>query len=326
MNLNYLYFFGISFGICYILLIGLQKLLSKFGFNAHKNDVPCFGGIGLFFSFIVSFLIFCFLYKISLPFQLVWLCIFSFILLGIEYVDDLKNLSLRARIITQIIFIILFLLCGKKINIYFLPIWANYLLSFFWIAGITNAFNLLDISDGLCAGVSLIVCLSFLLVFVIGGDILLTVLFLTLSGAIVAFLAFNLPPAKIYLGNSGSHFIGFLFAALVMYGDYAGVANRYVLIFPLLILAFPIIDTFLLIIMRFKKGIVPLKKSDDHVFLRLLALQCTNWQALLAVYLVTFLWAGAGILVFLQLNLFAIIVLAFAVFSTLQLIFTVRRQ
>lgn len=323
---EYLYCFLSSAVICAGLLEGLRRAARRFRLIRSRQEIPSVGGAGLFFAVIVSLFAFVGFNGFKIPFQFAWIIIFALILLILETVDDFKNFSLKTRIIAQAVFIVLFLFGGKGIAIYFIPGWANYLLSFFWVAGITNAFNLLDIADGLCAGVSLVVCSFFLLIALAGGSVLLSVLLISLLGAIFAFLFFNFPPAKVYLGNAGSHFIGFLFAALAMYGDYAGIDNRFVLIFPLFILAFPIIDTFLLMFIRFKKGITPLRKSNDHVFFRLLFSGYNNRQALAAAYLITFLWGAGGVLIFFQFYLGAVMFLILAVFFTLKLTSILRRQ
>lgn len=324
--LNSITNFSLSFILGLLFIIILKKISLKFNLIRLDKKVSYLGGIGFSFAFIVIYLFYILINKITIPFQLTYIFIFSFIVLGIEFIDDLKDFSLKARIIIQFIIIFGFLLAGKRIQFYFLPHWLNYVISFLWIMGITNAFNHLDIGDGLCGGVSLVVGLGFLGVSVICGDFLLGPLFIILLGGLCAFFIFNLPPAKIFMGNSGSHFLGFLFATLSIYGDYATLENPLALIVPLLILAFPIIDTAYLIFVRLNKKIIPLKKSNDHIFLRLLSRGHSPVKALNIICLVTALWCLGGISIvygfnylFLTFIILAFLISCFVVFKAIHI-------
>jgi UDP-GlcNAc:undecaprenyl-phosphate GlcNAc-1-phosphate transferase len=322
ISLNGIINFLTSFFLSLLSILILKKISLKFNSFRSKKEVPFVGGIGFIFSFIVSFLYFILLRKISLPFYLFWILLFSFSLFIIELIDDLKDFSLRIKITIQIIFVTLFLLYGKKIQIYFFPYWLNYMLSFLWIMGIMNAFNHLDIGDGLCGGISLITGISFFTIAIISNDLLLAYLLVSLIGALSAFLLFNFPPAKIIMGNSGSHFLGFLFATLSMYGDYATLENPYAIIIPILLLGFPIIDTIFLIIVRLKRGILPLRKSNDHIFLKLSSLGLSRYYILFIIYLNTFLWCLSGVFLLLGFGLLSFITIIFAILLTLKLIFS----
>ena len=303
MNKLFLLFI-VPFMLSFIFISLSKKVCLRFNlFNKDKKP-PFIGGVCFSAAFLISFLAYSYLVKEKLPFQFTIILLFSFILLFLEFLDDIKDFSLRSRLIMQLFFISAFLLYGKSIQIYFLPQWLNYLLSFLWIMGVTNAFNLLDIADGACGGVSVIVCLSFLAVSVVQGEAVLVPLFISIIGAVLAFLFFNFPQAQVFMGNSGSHFLGFLLATLSVYGDYADSAKPWSLILPLLILGFPIIDTFFLIFSRIRKGVSPLRKSDDHIFLRLTSSGFTPKRALIIIYLVSFTWGFSGALILFGINLF----------------------
>jgi len=311
--------FIVSFILSFLSILLLKKICLKFNICG-KDKKPFIGGLCFSSAFAISYFIYNISNKVALSPQFIVLISFSYIVLFVEFLDDLKDFSLKSRLIIQLIFIAVFLLFGKTIQIYFLPPWLNYLLSFLWIMGITNAFNLLDIGDGICGGVSLIVCLSFLTVSTINQVSSISALFISILGAVLAFLLFNFPPSKVFMGNAGSHFLGFLFATLTMYGDYATRANPSAIILPLLILAFPIIDTFFLVISRVKKGISPFKKSDDHIFLRLISLGYSPRRALLIIYVVSILWALSGIQIYFGFSIYFLITVAFAVVFTVRII------
>ncbi len=320
----YLIIFLAAFFLGYILLNALKVLSSKKTVFRNKDNVSILGGIGLLLSVMLGLLCFS-LYRGMFPsFEIIHILVFSLIIFVTGLLDDFREFSLSKKIFIQIVVIGVFLIHGKPIQMYFIPWWGNYLISFLWIMGITNVFNHLDIGDGLCAGVSLIVGLSFFSVLFISGNLLTAGLFAALCGALFSFLIVNFPPAKIILGNSGSHFLGFLFAVLSIHGDYATLNNPFSVLIPLVILAFPLIDTFYLIIVRVKKGLVPLRKSDDHVFLRLLSSGKKIKPALFDIYLITSLWGVSGVSLAFGVNIFFLIFVSLAVLFSVRLVFTAR--
>ena len=313
----------ISSLLTFVFLVFFRTLAVKADIFRSKNGTPYVGGIGCAAAFIAAYSYYLSTQNIIIPLQLVWLLVFSFVVLAIELLDDLKDFPLRWRIIIQVLVMALYLAVGKRTQIYFFPSWLNYSISFVWIFGITHAFNHLDIADGLCGGLAFIIALSFLCVSLISSRLFLVALFFSLSASLAVFLFFNLEPAKVYLGNSGSHFLGFLLATLCIYGDYATLSNliklpvpELGLLVPLFILAFPIIDTFFLILVRMKKGILPVKKSDDHIFLLFRRSGYTMRHSLLMIYSVTGLWCVVGLAIVFGKN-----VLAF-LFFILALVYT----
>lgn len=320
---NYIVITVFSFILSFILINFFSRIASKLNILlSRKKKIPLIGGVGLAVAFVFPYLRFTQFLKINLPPELIYILVSSFVILAIEVIDDWVDFPLKIKTVLQIFIISLFLFYGKKIQIYFLPFWANWILSFLWIMGITNAFNLLDISDGLCSGVSLITIITFLVISIINANILLISLFTVLLGAFLAFFILNIPPAKIYMGNAGSHFLGFLFASLSIYGDYATYKNPISVVIPILILALPIIDTTYLVIARLKKNLIPLKKSDDHIFLQLLLKGTSVWKALGMVYLLTVLWCITALLV---VHGFNFIFLFFLISSFLVTIFMILK-
>jgi len=295
-----IYFLLVCF-VSTLVFLHLLKILSpKLKVFKIENNIPHVGGVGFFFCLIVSCLILFKINNIVVPQSFIRIFLFSLIIIIIESIDDYRELSLKSRVIIQAIFIVLFLIGGKRMEIYFLHPAINYIFSFLWVAGIMNAFNLLDIGDGLCGGISLIAALIFSVILFMQGSLILAAVLFVLSAVLLAFLLFNFPPAKMYMGNSGSHFLGFLFATISMYVDYSTLDNVLAIFTPLFILAFPIVDTFFLIVSRSKKRIFPLRKSNDHIFLRLLASGRDKKRALFNIYIVSTLWGLSG--VFLSFN------------------------
>jgi len=308
------------------LILLFKKLSFQFSIFRQAKGISYLGGAAISISFLIALLPNFFLNSSVFSLSLVWVIFFSFIFLVLEFFDDLKDFSLRTRVVVQLALIFTYLLFAKRIEIYFLPSWLNYILSFLWIMGISNAFNLLDIKDGLCAGVALITGLFFALISLLNGDMQLSVIFLALIGALCAFLIFNLPPAKVYMGNSGSHFLGFLFAALSIRGEYATLKNPASIFIPVLLLAFPIIDTNYLIFQRIRKRILPLKKSDDHIFMHMISNGFFEKKMLATIYFVTFLWGLTGLSVVRGVNISFFLCLTIAVFFSLIIIILAARE
>lgn len=130
----------------------------------------------------------------------------------------------------------------------------SYIVTIIWIIGITNAINLIDGLDGLSSGITLISCISLLIIFALNGSPLISIVLITaLAGAIVGFLPFNINPAKTFIGDTGSNFLGFSIAIISILGV-AKTYTAFVLIAPLIVLFLPIFDTVFAIIRRIIKG------------------------------------------------------------------------
>ena len=186
----------------------------------------------------------------------------------------------------------------------------SFILTLGWIVGITNAINLIDGLDGLSSGVCLISCLSLLIIFSLNGSPIIAIVLITaLAGAIVGFLPFNFSPAKTFIGDTGSNFMGFSLSIIAI----LGVAKTYtaiVLIAPIIVLALPIFDTLFAIVRRIVKGKsikAVLKPDKGHLHHRLMQKGYTQKQAVLIMYGITAI-----------LGMFAIILLESGIWKALS--------
>jgi len=242
------------------------------------------------------------------------------IILGITcYVDDVRGIPSLVKLAAQIIAAIIVVMCGVKIGNFTLPFTDNkiminevfsYILTIAWIVGITNAINLIDGLDGLSSGVCLISCLSLLIIFSLNGSPILAIVLITaFAGAIVGFLPFNFNPAKTFIGDTGSNFMGFSLSIISI----LGVAKTYtaiVLIAPIIVLALPIFDTLFAIIRRMIKGKsikAVLQPDKGHLHHRLMKRGYTQKQAVLIMYGITAI-----------LGMFAIILLESGIWKALS--------
>jgi UDP-GlcNAc:undecaprenyl-phosphate/decaprenyl-phosphate GlcNAc-1-phosphate transferase len=184
---------------------------------------------------------------------------------------------------------------GVRTHIVFLNDTLNILLTFFWVIGIVNALNHLDVMDGLAGAVALIVSHAFFVIAVLNKDTQTALLSLALSASAFGFLFYNLPPARVYMGNAGSHFLGFVLAAIAVMLSYASSDRTLALLTPLLILGFPVLDTAFLIVVRMKKERSIFKKSNDHLALRFLKKGYSKNKTLVSMAGLALLFAFAGV-------------------------------
>ena len=242
------------------------------------------------------------------------------IILGITcYIDDSKGVPSLVKLVAQILAAVSVVLCGIRIENISIPFAEgkivisglfSYIITICWIIGITNAINLIDGLDGLSSGVTLISCLSLLIVFALNNSPLIAIVLITaLAGALVGFLPFNFNPAKTFIGDTGSNFMGFALAIISI----LGVAKTYtalVLIAPIIILGMPIFDTLFAIFRRIIKGksIKAVFKPDKgHLHHKLMAKGYTQRQAVLIMYGITAI-----------LGMFAVILLESGIWKALS--------
>ncbi|MDD5080150.1 MAG: MraY family glycosyltransferase [Candidatus Omnitrophica bacterium] len=295
-----------SFLIGVVLVLVLMKLSRKYKFLIPKG-MPLVGGIAFGVSFLASSLLFFFFHQF-LPGNIKGLLLSSSIILVAGIIDDIHELSVLFKFSFQILATILIVMFGVRTYIVGIGGTLNLIITFIWIIGITNAFNHLDVVDGLCAGTALVVSLAFCAIALLNGDLLNAALTLALCGAVISFLRYNLPPARVYMGNAGSHFLGFVIAAIALLISYAPMERKAALLSPIFILWLPIFDTSFLVFMRIAKKILPFRKSNDHLAFRFLALGYSGKKALFAMFVLCLFFALCGVLISQMPNLSGMII------------------
>jgi len=300
----------------FLLGIFFISILKKFSLNYNlliSKEIPLIGGVAIGLSFILVSLLSLFLYKV-LSKELVGIIVASAMILFFGVIDDWRELSIWAKFLVQIIACSLLIFSGVRTQIVNIGNISNIIITFIWVLGITNAFNHLDVMDGVASGTAVIVCAAFFATVFLNNDINVCILTLSLIGVAISFLIYNWPPAKIYMGNSGSHFLGFSLAAIALVISYAPLERKIALLSPLLILGLPIFDTAFLIFMRIAKRRLPFKKSDDHLALRFLKLGYSKNKTLLIMLFLCVFFSLSGVAVSQISNPFAIGVVIFAIF------------
>jgi UDP-GlcNAc:undecaprenyl-phosphate GlcNAc-1-phosphate transferase len=235
-------------------------------------------------------------------------------------IDDRYELSVRAKIITQAAAICLLISQGIQTHIAYVGNIFNIVITFVWVIGITNAFNHLDIMDGLAGLTAFVTNLAFFIIGYVNGNIYVMVFTLVLGGALSSFLIFNLPPAKIYMGNSGSHFLGFILASIALINNYAPLERPIALLSPLFILGLPILDTCFLIIMRIKQKRSPFRKSDDHLAIRFLKSGYSQKKTLLIMFLIATAFSLLGLSMSRLPNYLGMLFVLIVIFITINIV------
>jgi UDP-GlcNAc:undecaprenyl-phosphate GlcNAc-1-phosphate transferase len=256
----------------------------------NRRSTATLGGIGIFAAFVIGLLA-------SAQIEHAWGQFHWGMLAGSGLVfllglyDDLKEISPPTKLIGQILAAALVISFGYTTD-FFTPripnsIIAqipNILLTFVWLVGITNAINLLDNMDGLAGGISLIAALFLSFFFWRVGNQGFLLISLALSGGILGFLAFNFPPASIFMGDSGSLFLGFTLAVLAIARQPQASNVFAVMGVPTLLFLLPILDTTLVTFTRILRGQSPAQGGRDHTSHRLIAFGLSERQAVLVLY------------------------------------------
>ncbi|MFA5159352.1 MAG: MraY family glycosyltransferase [Candidatus Omnitrophota bacterium] len=301
-----------------LFLLLLREVSVRRNFLTSKG-VPSIGGISMGMAFFAGFLLSGPSID-SLPREIKGILIASAVILIAGIADDRKELSVIQKFIVQLIAASILVGFGVRTNIVYLGDPLNVAMSILWILGITNAMNLLDVMDGLAGGVSLVIISGFCVISVLNGDSLSLTLSCVLGGTVLGFWVYNIPPAKVYMGNSGSHFLGLMLAAIGLISRYATLERTVALLAPVLLLGFPILDTLFLILMRFQKGRSAFNKSNDHIALRLLKKGYSKRKTLVLMMGWTLFFVIGGLILSEASNLFAIMTLVLVGLGSLVLI------
>ena len=266
--------------------------------KVHKKPMPRLGGLAIYGAFLFGYIMYG-----SITTQMLSILIGSFILVLLGVFDDIKPIRAKIKLIVQIIVAIIAVFYGKlfftEISFLglklFLPQIVNELISVFFIVGAINAINLIDGLDGLCAGISSIYFITIAIIALIlnkaGG--LDTILCIIMLGSTLGFLTHNFPPAKVFMGDCGSTFLGFMIAVIALLGFKGAMFLSFMI--PLAVLAIPILDTLFAIVRRMLKKQPIFEADKDHMHHQFLKMNFTQRQTVLIIYLINILFSAAAI-------------------------------
>lgn len=304
----------ISFTLAFIVAFSLTPMVKSLAFKIgavdipkddrrmHKQPIARLGGFAIIAGFFVSIL-FSFISSrllsvgtaIVFDMQFIGMLIGSLIIAILGVIDDIKALSAKLKFPIQIIAALIVAVTGTRIDFITNPFsdigistfgpWISYPVTILWIVGITNAINFVDGLDGLAAGVSSIASLSLFFVSVIRPepDIHTAVLAAILAGSALGFLPYNFNPAKIFMGDTGATFLGFMLGTISIQGTYKAYTAIAIAV-PILVLALPLFDTVFAILRRVASGKSPMTADRGHLHHRLVDMGLTQRQSVSLIY------------------------------------------
>ncbi len=305
--------FILAFVVAFVATPYTIKLAKKIGAvdipkderRTHKRSIPKFGGPAVIMGFLVSTIYLLVVMTMEKTISLTGPEEYGKKLLGFAIgaavlsifciVDDIKTIKPLTKLIGQLIATAIIIAAGIRIDAVTLPflnfpevhLVTSIILTTAWVIIVTNAINLIDGLDGLSSGISVISAISLLIIFVLNGSSMLSIVLITaLAGALVGFLPYNYSPAKTFIGDTGTNFLGFSLAIISILGA-AKTYTAAVIVLPLIVLGLPIFDTFIAIIRRLIKGksIKAVFRADKgHIHHKLLAKGYSQKQAVIILY------------------------------------------
>ena len=291
----YITAFIIALGVAYMVTPSVQRLAVRWGAvdkpearKVHKGIIPRLGGLAIYAGFIAAVLA-----SVHMTWELLGILVGGTAILLLGVVDDVYQISAKTKLLGQIAAASVLLLFDIRIDwltnpfgsMIYLDMWAIPI-TLIWVVSLTNTLNLIDGLDGLAAGVSVIAAVTIFLMAVELNFWLVAVLTAALAGSALGFLYFNFSPAKIFMGDTGSMFLGYMLAAVSLVGTVKSAATI-ALIVPMVALGLPILDTACAIIRRFNNGQPIFKPDRGQLHHRLLDMGLTQKQVVLILYLVT---------------------------------------
>jgi len=219
-------------------------------------------------------------------------------ILGLGLLDDIRGMRARYKFLGQIAVAVFICATGHVLQGFYIPFIGGFplspqlgvIFSLLWIVGMINAFNLIDGLDGLAAGIALIASVALVVLGMITGNTMIALICLPLAGSLAAFLLFNSHPARIFLGDTGSMFLGYILATVTLMGTYKSETFA-IILGPALTLSFPIFETLVSMARRFVRGVPIFSGDGHHTHHRLLRKGFSKRQVVLILYGVTLLLA-----------------------------------
>jgi len=254
-----------------------------------KEAVPYFGGLAIYLAFLMSLA-----FTFDFRHDVLGIILAGTIVVMLGLIDDFGVLTPLTKLVGQLLAVFVLIKSGIRIEIAALPDWLDLVLTVFWMIGLINAFNLLDIMDGLSAGIGAVSASGLLVVALLQGDQTIAFMLAALIGSLLGFLKYNWRPARIYMGDTGAMFIGLILGAVTMIGKYPS-EHPLSLLTPVFILGIPIFDTLFVTYIRYRRGIPIFWGSPDHIAIRLRHWGMSVPQIVLGSYAATAIIGGIGL-------------------------------
>lgn len=336
--LLYLSAFSISFAIAMLMTPFAKKVSYKLkaidypksrGLN--KEPMPRMGGLAIFLAFLITVLILSFFVEDFHTKQFYGFLLGGVLIVVLGIFDDIYELSPKIKFVVQLVVALIVVSTGTRIDVMSWPFWQylrpfNAIITMVWVLGLINAVNLIDGVDGLAAGVSSIASLCLMILCIISGSSLAVVLTAILAGSCLGFLPRNFSPAEIYMGDTGSTFLGYVLAVTSCIGVYKSYAVLSIVI-SILAVALPILDTLFALIRRAINR-KPLMSADrGHLHHRLIDSGYSHKQAVVILYGLSLFSAIIAILIAVQDYKATIVVfIFFAILILMMYVYKNRTQ
>ena len=350
--LTYLFYFVISAVFSLISVPVFKKVAIKTGYMSKphpekqgQTPMPLLGGAAIFFSFFIvalgSYLIALIQHKTGIfssilpqnvsdyvpgllksSSKLLPLLAGGIVIFILGLIDDKRELSPSAKITGQFIAALIPVLFGIRFSLFMSNPFVTSLITVVWIIFIINAFNYLDNMDGLSGGVAFFASLFFLFSAVQIQMYFVSATLAVLAGALLGFLYYNFHPARIYMGDAGSMFIGYLLAVMTVestFYQWTSSKTYFPLLMPIIVLAIPVYEMATVIWVRITKGISPFKPSKDHLSYRIASIGLSVRGAVTFIYFLT-ICVGIAALLLPAVNLLGSILILIQVISILCIV------
>ncbi len=321
-----------TFTLAFLISLGITPLIRRYGNGnglvdcpderkVHSAAIPRLGGISIYIAFFLPLSVIYLSQHIDFIKMklLAGLIIGSSIVFASGVYDDIKGIGAWHKLLVQILASIILYYFDIRINIISNPFgepfrlgWLSMPFTVLWIAGITNAINLIDGIDGLAAGISIMVCLTSVSLSLYRGNPLVALLGAALGGAVLGFLPYNLNPASIFMGDSGSLFLGVNIACFAILGLQKSCVSTSILV-PIIALGLPIMDTLLAIARRFFKKVPIFTADKEHCHHKLLGKGYSHKQAVTILYALCVFFSLAAFCMALASNMVAALILALVI-------------
>ena len=288
--------FAVSFLMCPLVKSFAYKIgaidVPKDNRRMHKKPVPRLGGLAIFLGFIVSMLLF-----VKVDHQLQGILLGASIIVVLGVVDDMSPLRAYFKFCVQIFAALVAVFHGVVVQTLSNPNvfaespywdlgWLSIPITVLWIVGITNAVNLIDGLDGLACGVSTISAISMLVIALLVSESDVALVMAALVGACLGFMPYNKNPAKMFMGDTGATFLGYILATMSIQGLFKFYAIISFAV-PFLILGLPIFDTAFAFIRRIAHGQSPMHADRSHIHHRLIDMGLNQKQAVATLYVIS---------------------------------------
>lgn len=302
--------FSVAFGVSLASTPLVKMLAYKIGAidvpkdarRVHDHPIPRLGGLAIFYGFLISILCFG-----TVEGQLRGILLGALVLVALGIVDDVKQLGAKIKLLVQILAAVLVVMHKVTINYISVPTfiidggilnlgWLSIPVTILWIVGVTNAVNLIDGLDGLAVGVSSIATFSLFFIAILASEMNVAILTAALAGSCLGFLPYNFNPAKIFMGDTGSTFLGFMLSVICIQGLFKG----YVIIsfiVPFLILGLPLFDTTFAILRRIWNKKPIMAPDRGHLHHRLMDMGFSQKQTVAILYVITSILALSAVVV-----------------------------